>query len=86
MKAIQEYIQKVRTYPEDKRRQILLASTITIMVIIIGLWLLNVWYLAVTPTVPIEEGVVADGFKKEWSTLIVGFNSVLESLGGLIKK
>ena len=36
--------------------------------------------------VPIEEGVVADGFKKEWSTLIVGFNSVLESLGGLIKK
>lgn len=45
MKKLLNYLEEVRSYPEAKRKQILALSTISITVLIVLLWGLNLWLL-----------------------------------------
>ena len=76
-----DYLDQVRSYPEDRRRRILFISTIVITLVIILGWLLNIWL--VSGFVPAQEKIkqaAGPGFfdqvAEEFKRVQTGFEAV----------
>ncbi len=76
-------LEEIRAYPEDRRRLIVLVSTISISLVIIVLWLANIWLIAPLSKSSAKSESVSSldsNIKKEWQSIGLGFGLLLNTI------
>ena len=81
---ILDYLEKVQNYPEHKRRQILLVSSVTITLVIVLLWGLNFWLLSNSSNINIiKKASLSDKIMAEFDNIKIGVTAIGEKLKSL---
>ncbi|OHA58533.1 MAG: hypothetical protein A2571_02035 [Candidatus Vogelbacteria bacterium RIFOXYD1_FULL_44_32] len=82
MSFIFRKLDEIRAYPEPKRKQILLVSTFAITLLIILLWLLNIWLLSAGPKTQTDSANFDFGanIEREWHRIELGLGALKNTI------